>query len=512
MTMLKDPLVTKSFLVLALAGVGIIGGGISAHAQGPDKTLAMDCWNNHFYNSTNGFWDSTAGGTNNGFWQNAEMIELLEDAAAMNSKYNGCVSAEIYAFENKYGTNWTGNAYNDDMTWASLAFLRGGQYSIAKSNFDAMWSRAYDATLVPGLWWSTAKSSKNACVNCPATICAALLGEISNANTLWNGYDTNSKTCDLSKYRVADHINSDGTVDWSEFTYNQGTEIGAAMATFHPTAASMALNESVSAFGTPMRSEGSGDNDAAGFRGIFSRWASQYTGSANYLTTNANDAWNSRNSSGLTAGAWTTRSTDGTVYAWDCSAATATVQDYPSGTNVNLSSYYNLAGIWNDGVAYNTGGIDSVGYSLSGTLLGSTQNWIGTTFTIGPSGSSASGTNDVVSCTGQTVSLPNGSYNNIVMLATTVNGNQASETFTVHYTDGTTSSFTQGMSDWYTPQNYAGEINVLAMPYRNASNGTKNNATFYVYGYNFGINGGKTLQSITLPNQSNCKIIAMTLH
>ena len=41
--------------------------------------------------------------------------------------------------------------------------------------------------------------------------------------------------------------------------------------------------------------------------------------------------------------------------------------------------------------------------------------------------------------------------------ATGVNGNQANQTFTVNYSDGTSTSFTQSLSDWFTPQNYAGE-------------------------------------------------------
>ena len=42
------------------------------------------------------------------------------------------------------------------------------------------------------------------------------------------------------------------------------------------------------------------------------------------------------------------------------------------------------------------------------------------------------------------------------MLATGVHGNQANQTFVVTYTDGTTSSITQSLSDWFTPQNYRG--------------------------------------------------------
>jgi hypothetical protein len=42
------------------------------------------------------------------------------------------------------------------------------------------------------------------------------------------------------------------------------------------------------------------------------------------------------------------------------------------------------------------------------------------------------------------------------MLAAAVNDNHASQTFTVTYADGTTTVVSQSLSDWLTPQNYAG--------------------------------------------------------
>lgn len=299
----------------------------NAQAQGPDKTMGMDCWNNQFYNGTNGFFDTNLTGTNNGFWVKAEMIELLEDAAANNSKYNSYVSAEITSFNNTFGTNWLGNAYNDDICWAVLAYQRAGQTSIAKSNFDAMWSRAYDTNLIQGLWWNTSKGSKNACVNGPGCIAAARLGEMSNANLIWNGFESNSRVVG-SNYAIADHMNSDGSVDWTWLSYNQGTLIGSAMATGHYNFAGSAVTQSVNGFGTPIRVEGTGDQDMAGARGIFARYAGEYAGAGPYLTNMANMAWNTRNSNGVTAGTWTTRTNDGTQYAWECSAAAAMEEDY----------------------------------------------------------------------------------------------------------------------------------------------------------------------------------------
>ena len=44
-----------------------------------------------------------------------------------------------------------------------------------------------------------------------------------------------------------------------------------------------------------------------------------------------------------------------------------------------------------------------------------------------------------------------------------------------------------------------------------SSNGTKDNQTFYLYGYSFALNPAKTVSSLTLPNDANVEIIAATL-
>ncbi len=71
-----------------------------------------------------------------------------------------------------------------------------------------------------------------------------------------------------------------------------------------------------------------------------------------------------------------------------------------------------------------------MGDSLSGTQLGTSQTVAGTPFAIAPAGA-----NNVVVATGQTIGLPS-NYSQIELLAVGVDGNQPSQTFVVHYTDG----------------------------------------------------------------------------
>ncbi len=92
-----------------------------------------------------------------------------------------------------------------------------------------------------------------------------------------------------------------------------------------------------------------------------------------------------------------------------------------------------------------------------------------------------------------------------------MNGNQASQTFTVTYTDNTTTTLTQSVSDWFTPQNYLGESIALSMAYRNESNGMRDNRIFDLYGYSFAINPNKTVKSFTLPATRNVVVLAVSL-
>jgi hypothetical protein len=174
-------------------------------------------------------------------------------------------------------------------------------------------------------------------------------------------------------------------------------------------------------------------------------------------------------------------------------------------TLVNLSSAFNVTGIYSDGTTFSaTGGIDAVGDAYSANLLGTSQSWSGTNFNIGTANQANVVANKVVT-------LPSGQYSTLEMLASGINGNQASQTVTVTYSDGTTSSFTQGFSDWFTPQNYAGEATAKAMAYRNTSAGTADNRTFNLYGYTFALTSTKTVSSVTLPATNNVAVLAITL-
>jgi hypothetical protein len=176
-----------------------------------------------------------------------------------------------------------------------------------------------------------------------------------------------------------------------------------------------------------------------------------------------------------------------------------------------LVSACNRVGIYTDGTTFTndavgTDGLDGDGSAYSATFLSSPLTWNGLQFDFMPANVS-----NVISSAGQTVALPVGNYSVLRMLATGVNGDQTSQSFTVNYADGSTGAFTQSLSDWYSPQKYAGESNVVVMGHRNLSGGTKDDRTFYLYGYSFTLNSAKVLQSIRLPNNTNVEVVAISL-
>ena len=165
---------------------------------------------------------------------------------------------------------------------------------------------------------------------------------------------------------------------------------------------------------------------------------------------------------------------------------------------------YNINAIYTNGTTFGSGGgIDGAGHALSATLLGASQSWNGTTFTYGPA-------NAVDGFSNVSIPLGAGSFSSLNILALAVNGSQTSQTFTVHYSDGTTSTDTQSISDWCSPQSYSGETDVVSMAYRNTSTGGElTPPTCYVYGYNLAANNSKTVSSLTIPANSQVVVLAV---
>lgn len=180
---------------------------------------------------------------------------------------------------------------------------------------------------------------------------------------------------------------------------------------------------------------------------------------------------------------------------------------YASAINTGLgtsTATLGVYGIYSDGTSFATGGLDGNGYAYSAKLLGSSQSWNGDTFSFGAA-------NTANASSSGTINLTQGQYSELSLLATGLNGNQAAQTFTVNYTDGTSTVITQSLSDWFSPQSYTGESKAVTMAYRDTSSGGTDNRTFYLYGYAFPIDSTKTVKSVALPNNRNVAVLSYAL-
>jgi hypothetical protein len=205
----------------------------------------------------------------------------------------------------------------------------------------------------------------------------------------------------------------------------------------------------------------------------------------------------------------TVSATSGTTTELAPSAAlsvSAAVGGLGFGVPVDLSSFFNLNAVYSDGSTYSNGGLDGDGYSYSATLLTKARTLDNIAFSFGPANAP-----NALYAAGQAINLPARCFDALHLLATGIQGEQAAQSIVVTYTDGTTSTFTQSFSDWYSPSGNRNETEAVAMAYRNISTGKSDERQFNLYGYTFVLDSSKIVKSLTLPNNRNIVILAATL-
>jgi hypothetical protein len=177
---------------------------------------------------------------------------------------------------------------------------------------------------------------------------------------------------------------------------------------------------------------------------------------------------------------------------------------------VNLDPYFNVPAISTDpstakNSLYNVG---PATYTYSESTLGNSLTWNGTTFILG-----APNVNNAVS--NVTVPLPAGSFGRLDVLGSRSYAGNAAEKFVVTYTDGTTSTFTQGMSYWWNnglgTANYPGESTAAFLPYLHDGASGSMMQPVSLFGYSFALNAAKVVKSVTLPADPNVGVLAMNL-
>jgi predicted alpha-1,6-mannanase (GH76 family) len=293
------------------------------------------------------FKKTTEGGTLD-FWKWAESMEMELDAYERTSdpRQLTLFTNLFHGFVHEYGQDWSKNDFNDDIMWMVIACARGYLLTgneefrqAARANFDSCYARAWSPDLDGGLWWKTDNKSKNACVNGPAAIAAALLSKacqehayLDKATNLFIWERTTLFNPDTG--RVSDNIRKDGRKSSTSFSYNQGTFVGAANLLGFTNEALQAATFAMS-LGSDGVLPGYAENgDAGGFNGICARWVARFMNERHlqstfepWLQKNAEAAWNVRRTSdNLSWSKWREQTPPGPRDEWGCSSSVVILQ------------------------------------------------------------------------------------------------------------------------------------------------------------------------------------------
>jgi len=185
---------------------------------------------------------------------------------------------------------------------------------------------------------------------------------------------------------------------------------------------------------------------------------------------------------------------------------------------LKLGQLYNNAGISDDADTV-AGNLDGGGYSYSAQALHAAGVGAGQSVTLNgvtfqwPN--VVAGVPDNVAARGQTVSLDTSSAHATLHILGAANHGPATGIGTIHYTDDSSQSFSLTLSDWTlnggTAQPSPGNSAVVTLPYRNGAGGRDGNHHPALFSVAVPLQGGKTVTGITLPDQPNLHIFALSL-
>jgi predicted alpha-1,6-mannanase (GH76 family) len=322
--------------------------------------VAFGSYNSRFYVSKHGlgYYKGDTEGGRSGFWVRAEQIEMIEDAydRVHDRATRRMIREAVAGFVHGHGTDWTTNKYNDDIMWMTIACARAWQDTgdradrdLAKRNFDAVYARGCDSVLGGGLYWTTDKAGKHACVNGPAAIAACLLCQIcrdksylakAQALYTWERGALFNQTTGA----VHDNVSVSGHIARKTFTYNEGTFIGAADLLWENTGdtnyfadAMLAANFTRHVLSWDRTLPAYGSGDAAGFNGIFMRWMARFLDDSrlwpqfyDWMSLNVDAAWRVRRADNLSWQDWASPTPPGTLESWNCSDTVVALQVVPS--------------------------------------------------------------------------------------------------------------------------------------------------------------------------------------
>lgn len=324
-----------------------------------EATAAFNNFNTAYYSPTDQLYYSNTEKKNIGaIWTQAIYWDMAINAyqRTKDPAYLKLVNDIYTGGFNRYdGYNWNNTTtwfIYDDMMWWVIALanaydLTGNATYLAKakSGFARVWDGAYDP-IKGGMFWDFQHNGKNACINYPTVIAAMKMYNITKdvaylnkAKEIYNWSREN--LFDISKGRVADHKvgNNPG---FEDYTYNQGTCIGAAVLLYRSTNQQSYLDDAkLAAYYTRYTMSddagilpAEGDwNEQGVLKAIFAQYLVELVkvypqgDYATWAINNANTAWNNRDQSrGIMHRNYKALCPTGIVQSYESSSAVAFMQ------------------------------------------------------------------------------------------------------------------------------------------------------------------------------------------
>lgn len=249
-----------------------ITGSLSPYAAFSDSaaTVAFNAFYNNLYDpSRNLFYLNTKKGDMASGWTQAIFFDMTLDNYARTQKTSDLeIVKNMYqgAFSKYSSFVWndikTKNGWiYDDMEWMIIALIRGYKITgeqayldTAIRGLDFVWNDAYNPSVgaIKWSWKPCCSQAYMATSNYPYIIAAMMLYNITNDNDYLVKAEqiytwTRNNLFQQSTGRVADHVVGNDPPGFEDYTYNQGTCIGANILLYKATGDASYLNDAIKA-------------------------------------------------------------------------------------------------------------------------------------------------------------------------------------------------------------------------------------------------------------------------
>ena len=171
---------------------------------------------------------------------------------------------------------------------------------------------------------------------------------------------------------------------------------------------------------------------------------------------------------------------------------------------IPLAPYYRINAMYADGTQYLEKGLDGTSAALSSTQLGTSLEYAGGSFALGPSAVPDAASD-------ATISLPAGQYKSLSLLGSAGFQAEVNQPFVITYTDGTSTRASLNLSSWKNSQHFTGETTVAQTTEADLADGAQLAGIFTVYGYQVALDPTRTVHSLTLPPNTDVVVLAAGL-